>query len=192
MSRKKLVLVAAPPGCGKTYYSGLLASRLGDCVCLDLDLLNPLSFKLCDLCGQERDKGGAFFRENVRDAEYETLLDFAFFALQHSSAVIVAAPFTKEFRNAELLDRIRRRAGEADAELVPVWILSSPEACRQNMLEREASRDRWKLADFEKYLAGIRMEPPEGVNDLTVIDAHHRENAQTAIEPLLQRLQNQI
>ena len=184
----RLVLIGAPPGCGKTYYARLLAGALSNTVLLDLDTLNSLSSKLCALCGEEFDKGGDFFRSNVRDSEYETLMGFAFAALEFNSTVIVSAPFTKEFRHPEMMSEIARRAESMGAVLHPVWVLSSPEACRENMIQRGVSRDKWKLADLDGYIAGIDMSVPEGIEGLHVIVARRRGSETANLDALLKSL----
>ena len=64
----------------------------------------------------------------------------------------------------------------------------SPEACRRNMEERAAPRDAWKLADPEGYLAGIRLEPPEGIPGLFVLDNRRRGEQGEALEALQRML----
>lgn len=185
---KNLVLIGAPPGCGKTFYAGMLADGIPNSVVLDLDSLNPLSAKLCMLCGQEFDKGGDFFRRNVRDTEYETLLDLAFSALQYNRTVIVSAPFTKEFRHPELLEIIRRKAEAMGASLVPVWVQSSQNACRENMIQRNLQRDKWKLSDLDAYIESIDLNAPKDIDDLYIIDARERGNETQNITGLIHNL----
>ena len=78
MTERNLILVGAPPGCGKTFVAQWLAGALKPSVFLDLDMLNPLSAQICAAAGKPYDKGGAFFRTYGREPEYETLLDIAF------------------------------------------------------------------------------------------------------------------
>lgn len=181
---KTLVLTGSPAGCGKSYISRRLAAMAAPCVYLDLDSLNPLSRRLCRLAGEPFDKGGDFFRREVRDTEYETLLGLAMEALEFSGIVIVSAPFTKEFRDPALFARLAEAAAARGAEVQPVWVLSSPEACRRNMVERAAPRDAWKLRDLDRYLAGVRMEPPEGLPRLFVVDNRRRGEQDGALAEL--------
>ena len=100
--KKRLILVGAPAGCGKSYLSRRLAALVSPCVYLDLDSLNPLSQRLCQVAGEAFDKGGDFFRANGRDAEYEALFTLAAEALCYSDIVILSAPFTKEIGRAHV------------------------------------------------------------------------------------------
>ena len=186
--KKRLILVGAPAGCGKSYLSRRLAALVSPCVYLDLDSLNPLSQRLCQVAGEAFDKGGDFFRANGRDAEYEALFTLAAEALCYSDIVILSAPFTKELRDPGRFAWVREMAAEVGAGVLPVWVLCSPEACRRNMEERAAPRDAWKLADPEGYLAGIRLEPPEGIPGLFVLDNRRRGEQGEALEALKRML----
>lgn len=182
--KRTLVLVGSPAGCGKSYLSRRLAELLSPCVYLDLDSLNPLSQALCRAAGQPFDKGGEFFRQNGRDPEYDALFTLAMDALAFSPVVIASAPFTKEFRDPALFSRLEERAAAQGAEVLPVWVLSSPEACKRNMVERAAPRDAWKLAELDNYLASVRFDPPEGLPRLAVIDNRRRGEQDRALEEL--------
>lgn len=170
MTERNLILVGAPPGCGKTFVAQWLAGALKPSVFLDLDMLNPLSAQICAAAGKPYDKGGAFFRTYGREPEYETLLDIAFANLPYAHTVVVSAPFTKEFREPERLAALRARAAEQGAALHPVWVLSDRETCCANMRKRQASRDSFKLADFDGYMNSICFAPPEQAEGLTVLD----------------------
>ena len=76
--KKKLILVASPPACGKTYISNLIAEQVGHIVYLDKDDLSDIvraAFKVAD---QELNMDGDFYKNNLRSAEYSTILHIAF------------------------------------------------------------------------------------------------------------------
>ena len=190
MAKRNLVLIGAPPGCGKTYVAQWLAENLKPCTFLDLDMLNPLSAQICAAAGQPYDKGGAFFRAYGREPEYRTLLEIALANLPYGGTVVVSAPFTKEFREPERLARLRESAAEQDAALHAVWVLSDRETCYANMCRRQASRDSFKLADFDGYMDSIRFDAPEQIAGLTVLDnrAAAREKLEAALAELASRI----
>ncbi len=76
--KKKLILVASPPACGKTYVSELIAKTLGHIVYLDKDDLADLVRAGFSLSGNELDMDGDFYIKNLRPAEYSTILKHFF------------------------------------------------------------------------------------------------------------------
>lgn len=188
--KKALILVGAPPGCGKTYIARRIADKLAPCVFLDLDMLNPLSAQICEAAGVPYDKGGEFFKAHGREYEYRVLLDIAFANLEYTQYVIAAAPFTKELRDGARLAALRLRARELGAGVHPVWVTSDSDSCHENMLHRAASRDSFKLAAFDDYIASIDFAPPEDVFGLTVIDnrAGARAGLDRAISDFISQL----
>lgn len=163
--KKKLILIAAPPACGKTYVSEALAEALGRAVLLDKDDLAPLIRAGFSAAGEEMDYDGGFYRENLRSAEYETLLHLAFSTLRFEKYVLLAAPFGREIKHADLVMRWRERANAMGAELVLIWV-DVPVAVRHERMKARAShRDTKKLEHWEKYAATVCDEAPLGLKD---------------------------
>ena len=76
--KKKLVLVAAPPACGKTYVSELIAKSAEHIVYLDKDDLADLIRASFAVSGNEMDMDGEFYINNLRPSEYSTIFNIAF------------------------------------------------------------------------------------------------------------------
>ena len=86
---KKLILVTSPPACGKTYISKALAKRLQHVVYLDKDTLITLSKQIFVVAGQPYDRSSDFFEKNIRDYEYECVVDLAMEALDYDDIVLI-------------------------------------------------------------------------------------------------------
>lgn len=162
---KKLILVASPPASGKTYVARQLAKTLKHVVYLDKDTLISLSRQIFKAAGQPYDRSSEFFQKNVRDYEYETILNLATEALRYEDTVIVNAPFTKEVRNPHYIRSLRKNLGRKNIRLCVVWVVTDPEVCHQRMLHRNSSRDTWKLDHWEEYMASCDFSVPEGIGD---------------------------
>ena len=114
--KKKLILVASPPACGKTYVSELIAKSVGHIVYLDKDDLCDLlraSFAISD---QALDMDGDFYINHLRSAEYSAILNIAFSALRFEDHVILNAPFGKEVRDVVYMKTLKDRANKNDAK----------------------------------------------------------------------------
>ena len=68
---KKMILVAAPPACGKNYVSELICNAVGNISYFDKDDLNPLLRKSFALCKENVDMDGEFYLENEKPAYYK-------------------------------------------------------------------------------------------------------------------------
>ncbi len=160
MFLKKLILVVSPPACGKTYVSKKLASSLEHVVYLDKDTLIPLSKKVFEAANEEYNRSSDFFNRVIRDVEYEVTLDLAFEALEYEDLVLINAPFTREIRDMEYVKSLVNKLAEYKAELVFVWVDAKPETCHKRMIERNSTRDTWKLAHWDEYIKGVNFEIP--------------------------------
>lgn len=157
---KKLILVVSPPACGKTYVSKKLAGALKHVVYLDKDTLIPLSKKIFEAANEEYNRSSDFFNREIRDVEYEVILDLAFEALEYDDIVLVNAPFTKEIRDLNYVKHLSNSLKEKGAELTFVWVDATPETCHQRMIERNSTRDTWKLTHWDEYIKGVDFSIP--------------------------------
>ena len=100
---KKLILVTSPPACGKTYISKALAARLEHVVYLDKDTLITLSKQIFKVANQPYNRSSQFFEDNIRDYEYDCVVDLALEALDYEDKVLINAPFTREIRDMDYI-----------------------------------------------------------------------------------------
>lgn len=158
--KKKLILVASPPACGKTYVSRLIAKSAGHVVYLDKDDLAPLLGAAFKVSGNVADMDGAFYANNLRPAEYDTILNIAFAAMEFEDLVILNAPFGKEVRDAEYMRGLKERANAMGAELLLIWVVVSEAVWLERMKYRNSSRDTEKLAHWDDYVKTVDHTPP--------------------------------
>ena len=167
---KKMILVTSPPACGKTYISKRLAERLKHVVYLDKDTLIPLSNRIFKAGGEEINRSSDFFEQNIRDYEYETIVDIGMEALNYDDIVLINAPFTEEVHSEEFLEDFRNKLLKKNARLAVVWVVTAPEVCHQRMIERNSERDTWKLANWDEYIRTVDFSVPKPLQRL---DAGH-------------------
>lgn len=157
---KKLILVTSPPASGKTYVSQQLAKKLPHIVYLDKDALIPLSKRIFLVAGEEINRSSDFFENNIRNYEYEAILDIAFEALEYEDLVLVNAPFTREVRDDAYISDLKKKLAERGASLAVIWVETDVEITRQRMIERNSPRDTWKLTHWDEYVAGRDYSTP--------------------------------
>lgn len=159
--KKRMILVTSPPASGKTFVSQQLAKKLPHIVYLDKDALIPLSNRIFHVAGQENNRSSDFFEENIRNFEYEAILDIGFEALEYEDLVLINAPFTREVRDNEYIKNLRTKLSKRDAELVLIWVVTDIEVSRKRMIARNSPRDTWKLANWDEYVAGRDYSTPD-------------------------------
>jgi len=167
---KKLILVTSPPASGKTYIAKKLAEALRHVVYLDKDTLIKLSKQIFVVAGEEYNRSSDFFNENIRDYEYETIVELAMEALNYDDIVLINAPFTKEIRDLNYIKNLKAILKDKNASLVVIWVETSIEVTQQRMIERNSDRDTWKLAHWNEYIAGINFDVPISLDDPCVKD----------------------
>lgn len=162
---KRLIFVTSPPACGKTKLSKKLATAIKHIVYLDKDTLIPLSKQIFAVAGQPYNRSSEFFEKEIRDYEYDVIMDLAFEAIKYEELVMVNAPFTREIRDDEYIASLRAKLKDYGAKLTVVWIVTDPEVCHQRMIDRASDRDTWKLENWEQYLSTVNFTIPENLRD---------------------------
>lgn len=167
---KKMILVSSPPACGKTYISKQLAKNLKHVVYLDKDTLIPLSKQIFRVAKKPYDRSSDFFEENIRDFEYEVVLNLGFEALHYDDVVLINAPFTREIRDTNYIAELRNKLAALDARLVIIWVVTTPEVCRERMLKRNSERDVYKIRHWDEYIKTVDFSIPKNLDNPDVKD----------------------
>ena len=158
---KKIVLIAGLPACGKTTLAEGLAKKHGTAVFLDKDDLTPLCAAGFACGGVPFDRDAPYYKEHLRDAEYETLNRLALAAAGFNDLVLVNAPYIGQVKTEGYLAALKKEANAAGAALVLLWVTASPAVCRARMIRRGAARDAGKLADWETYEKSMDFSFPD-------------------------------
>ena len=194
---KKIILVAAPPACGKTYVSELIASSVEHIAYFDKDDLAPLLHASFAVSGEKMDMDGEFYMNNLRPAEYSTMMNIAFSALRFENIVLINAPFGKEVRDTDYMMRLKDRTNKAGAELLLIWVTASPEICFERMKKRNSERDIHKLENWEAYIKNIDFTPPfelkekGAVDELVIFDNNDEEKIKKSLGEILSILKEE-
>jgi len=167
---KRLILVASPPASGKTYISKKLAKALKHVVYLDKDTLIVLSHQIFKVMNEEVNRSSDFFEEHIRNYEYDAVLALAMEALEYDDIVLINAPFTREIRDTAFIDNLKSQLVEKDARLTVVWVMTEIDVVKQRMIDRNSSRDTWKLANWDEYIQSVDFSIPSSIDNPDIVD----------------------
>lgn len=192
--KKKLILVASPPACGKTYVSQRIARSAEHMVYLDKDDLCELLGAAFKVSGNPVDMDGAFYAENLRAAEYTTILNIAFSALRFADAVLLNAPFGKEVRDIDYMRTLKEKANSLGAELLLIWVAVPVDLWRERMQKRGCGRDTHKLENWEAYSKTVDHTPPRQLVRENGVDGFFifRNEDDAAVEQSLKEVMKRI
>lgn len=188
---KHFILITSPPACGKTRLAKRLATELNSVVYLDKDSLIPLSKQIFKVANKPYNRSSAFFNKNIRDFEYEVIINQGLDAIKYADTVIINAPFTKEVRSPEYIKNLKSRIEKVGAKLIIVWISVEPELCKKRMFKRNSDRDKWKIDHWEEYVKTVDFTPPNVCEaDLFIHKNSTDEEADEHFERLILKLKN--
>ncbi|MBU3628690.1 AAA family ATPase [Polynucleobacter sp. AP-Reno-20A-A9] len=164
-SAPRLILFAGHAGTGKSTLAKkalpLIIEKTGeDFFFLDKDTVyGGFSAHVMELTTQNpNDRDSPYYLENLRDWEYQGLIDIARENLLLGVNVILVGPFSKEIQSGRMFNA--QELGIPPQTMIQVaWIDLEELEAKRRMEKRADPRDEWKFAHWEQY-AKRRTEPP--------------------------------
>jgi len=185
--KKRFIIVSGPVGSGKTTLALNIAKNSGNCYYFDKDDLVPTScatFQAVDKLlpkdletGYNRseialcDRHSKFFKDFIRNPEYDSSRDIIIKGVQFSNLVVVNAPYTSELKkeaagDCPAFDTFHKFFEKEDCEFMVVFVHVNKDELRRRLLTRKAEdpqaalRDPNVYTDLDAYLEQENVEPP--------------------------------
>ena len=156
---REAVVVAGPPGSGKSTLGALLAGRLGAAL-LDLDTATAdLTAVVAHLLGVDDLDDPALARA-TRAARYATITAVAEENLRLGLGVVLVAPFTSERRDPAAWAALAARLEAAGGRPCLVWLDLDATAVEDRIRRRGARRDGPRLARGDG-VTGMDLSAPQ-------------------------------
>ncbi|WP_208590710.1 AAA family ATPase [Gracilibacillus suaedae] len=160
---QKLVFFVGVAGTGKTTVAEKVSEHI-PCAFLDRDTVGgrfvERFLEMNDLDPNDRDS--TFYKENLRDLEYDTTKDICIENLRVGQNVFMISPFTAELKNKEWIEEVIAASDKTKAEVdvkVVVVTLQDIEQQRKRIEERGTDRDTWKLENWDSYETRVDFVP---------------------------------
>ena len=164
-SAPRLILFAGHAGTGKSTLAKralpLIIEKTGeDFFFLDKDTVyGDFSAHVMELTTQNsNDRDSPYYLENLRDWEYQGLINTAKENLLLGVNVILVGPFSKEIQSGKMFNaQVLGIPPQTSIQIA--WIDLEESEAKKRMEQRADPRDEWKLAHWDQY-AKRRIEPP--------------------------------
>jgi len=164
-SAPRLILFAGHAGTGKSTLAKkalpLIIEKTGeDFFFLDKDTVyGAFSAHVMKLTTKNpNDRDSPFYLENLRDWEYQGLIDIARENLLLGVNVILVGPFSKEIQSG-MMFKAQELGIPPQTSIQIAWIDLEESEARKRMKKRADPRDEWKLSHWDQY-SKRRTDPP--------------------------------
>jgi len=188
----RLIFFCGHAGTGKTTLAhrliGPLMRATGEPFCLlDKDTLygRYSAAAMHAITGDANDRDSPAYLDNLRDPEYQGLLDTARENLMLGISVIVIGPLSREIRAHLLTDPQWLHAPEGTQVRI-VWVHLPEDEAHARIVRRGNPNDAYKLAHWEAYRTRRFMPDPAEYPELIYFDNQAPDDA--TIAQLLQAL----
>lgn len=160
---QKLVYFVGVAGTGKTTVAAKVSREI-PCAFLDRDTVGGRFVeKFLESQGLDtEDRDSDYYKENLRDLEYDTTKDICIENLRVGQNVFMISPFTSELKSKHYLEDILKKARKTKAEVdvkVIVVALQDIEEQRKRIERRGTERDNWKLENWDQYETRVNFVP---------------------------------
>jgi hypothetical protein len=116
------------------------------------------------------DRDSPYYLQNLRDWEYQGLIDIARENLLLGVNVILVGPFSNEIQSGRMFDP-EALGIPSQTKISIAWINLNEDEAKIRMEKRADPRDEWKLAHWNEYVTR-RIDPPQHSS------IHHFDNLQ--------------
>ena len=154
MKKNKILFICGNSGCGKSTISKhLVKNYLHNFYFLDKDTMYvKLSGEFMAVINNNRyDRDSLLYNQHCREFEYEGMVECAKENADLGKNTLLCAPFGKELNSIEKFLLFKKNI-ENFAEPHFIWLETSSEKVKDNILKRGHSFDKYKIEHWDEYI----------------------------------------
>lgn len=156
------VIISGFAGSGKSTVGKHIAKKL-NYTYLDKDTLSRdfTEKVLADNESYEGDRESELYSKVINPIEYKTLVDTAVENMLLGNNVILSAPFIAQLKQDNWFETNITSLIREKVKLSIIWIHTDENTERIRLIDRNATRDKWKLENWHEYCTEIRTYRPK-------------------------------
>lgn len=183
LKTRKLVIITGCAGSGKTTIGKTLAQKLGYCY-IDKDTVTRefTDFILERSGSSKGDRESQLYRGEILPIEYSVTFKLCREILDNGSNVVLTIPFISQIQDFSKWEEIRTAARIRNKEVKFIWIEHNIETEKDNLVSRDAARDKYKLEHWEEYAKSVEGICPAGEYQAYIYTNDCNINLDTAVE----------
>lgn len=180
---RKLVIITGCAGSGKTTIGKTLAQKLGYCY-IDKDTVTRefTDFILERSGSSKGDRESQLYRGEILPIEYSVTFKLCREILDNGSNVVLTIPFISQIQDFSKWEEIRTAARIRNKEVKFIWIEHNIETEKDNLVSRDAARDKYKLEHWEEYAKSVEGICPAEEYQAYIYTNDCNINLDTAVE----------
>lgn len=156
------IIISGFAGSGKSTVGKHIAKKL-NYTYLDKDTLSRdfTEKVLADNDSYEGDRESELYSKVINPIEYKTLVDTAIENMLLGNNVILSAPFIAQLKEDNWFETNISSLIRGEVKLSIIWIHTDEDTERIRLIDRNATRDKWKLENWNEYCTEIRTYRPK-------------------------------
>lgn len=181
--KRQLVIITGCAGSGKTTIGKTLAQKLGYCY-IDKDTVTRefTDFILERSGSSKGDRESQLYRGEILPIEYSVTFKLCREILDNGNNVVLTIPFISQIQDFSKWEEIRTAARIRNKEVKFIWIEHNIETEKENLISRDAARDKYKLEHWEEYAKSVEGICPAYEYQAYIYTNDCNINLDTAVE----------
>ncbi len=155
-AERQLVIITGCAGAGKTTIGKTLAQKLGYCY-IDKDTVTReyTDFILERSGSSKCDRESQLYRGEILPIEYSVTFKLCREILDNGCNVVLTIPFISQIQDYSKWEEIKSASRIRNIDVKFIWIEHIIETEKENLILRDADRDKYKLEHWDEYSKSV-------------------------------------